>query len=344
MTEQDHSRALTRLRIPLVSPPAWPRPPASKSSLATGTTPRSSEAASSASSAALFTTSSLDTTSTDLTSIMSCATQLSPGTKPEDIFTKPAQSKTDMVSPELQAHAQLLRQTRQMVEAIRRTCDILEKSTNFAAAAGPAIKVNEELRKLQRSLQEQKEVYEAQLQPLEEKLSLQLQEAIRGDFRDRALSLVKKRVREEIVNSINKELHLQIPLELHDQTAKHQSQMLEVNISIHNSEARAKNTTIRTANEHIHQLWLPSVKKAHSKFPPTVRALAEKSAEDVDLLLGAYNITMHHHSDKEPSAELTEKMNHFLNFIGVRLRVVPTSSTGKEGKKSSSTLVISACQ
>ncbi|KAJ4483615.1 hypothetical protein J3R30DRAFT_1809066 [Lentinula aciculospora] len=332
MTDQPPSRTLTPLQIPPGSSPpsSQSRPSVPKSSLTAGTTPSSSGSFASST----FAMSSLDTTTstqTALSSVMSC-TQSSPGAKSGDIFTQAQRS----VSPESQALAKMFGQTQQIIQAIHGTYDILEKLTKFFAKAGPAIRAADKLEELRRKLQGQQKEYEAQLELLEEKLSKQLQEAIKRDLRDKALELVKKRIQEEIANSVNKE----IPAELHNQTARHESQMLEVGTSVYNSEARAQNTGICTATDNLHPLWLSSANKAHSGFPATVRVLADKSNEDIETLLRAYNIVL-------PATTREDKINYFLNFIGVNLRVIPTpptASTSKEGKKLSSTLVISGGQ
>ncbi|KAJ3879025.1 hypothetical protein F5051DRAFT_404208 [Lentinula edodes] len=341
MTGRNTSRHAPPLKIDPTTPPP-------KKSSVTGTTPSSTGA--SASSTSSFPMTSLDTTTSTQTSIPSGATQRSPGAKPEDIFTRLQQPDT-AVSSESQAFTQLLSRMGQVIGALHTTCDFLEKSTKFAVAAGPAIKAAEELKKLRHDLQEQKAQYEAQFQLLEGRLSGQLEDAIKGVLRDQALSLVKKRVREEISNSVSEELRLQIPPQLLTQNEMHTSQMLEVDTSVHNSESRARNISIRGASDSLQALWLPSDSKPHPRFPLTVRALADKSNDEIETLLQAYNIAMpplrSQSTDKQPVITREEKINHFLNFIGVTLRVVPklpTTTTGKEGKKLSSTLVISACQ
>ncbi|KAJ3923793.1 hypothetical protein F5877DRAFT_73946 [Lentinula edodes] len=349
MTGRNTSRNPPPLKIDPTTPPASnPLPP--KTSSVTGTTPSSTGA--SASSTSSFPMTSLDTTTSIQTSIPSGATQRSPGAKPEGIFTRLQHTDTAVFS-ESQAFTQLLSRMGQVIGALHSTCDFLEKSTKFVVAAGPAIKAAEEasLKKLRHDLQEQKAQYEAQFQLLEGRLSGQLEDAIKGVLRDQALSLVKKRVREGISNSVSEELRLQIPPQLLTQNEMHTSQMLEVNTSVYNSESRARNISIRGASDSLHPLWLPSDSKPHPRFPPTVRALADKSNEEIEILLQAYNIAMpplrSQSTDKQPVITREEKINHFLNFIGVTLRVVPkppTTTTGKEGKKLSSTLVISACQ
>ncbi|KAJ3934516.1 MAG: hypothetical protein NXY57DRAFT_993877 [Lentinula lateritia] len=348
MTGRNTSRNPPSLKIDPTTPPAS-NPPPPKNSSVTGTTPSSTGA--SASSTSSFPMTSLDTTTSTQTSLPSGATQRSPGAKPEGIFTRLQQPDTT-VSSESQAFTQLLSRMGQVIGALHTTCDLLEKSTKFAVAAGPAIKAAEELKKLRHDLQEQKAQYKAQFQLLEGRLSGQLEDAIKGVLRDQALSLVKKQVREEISNSVSEELRLQIPSQLLTQNEMHTSQMLEVNTSVYNSESRARNTSIRGATNSLHQLWLPSDSKPHPRFPPTVRALADKSNDEIETLLQAYNIAMpslrSQSTDKKPVIfTREEKINYFLNYIGVTLRVVPkppTTTSSKEGKKLSSTLVISASQ
>ncbi|KAJ3810802.1 hypothetical protein EV368DRAFT_60648 [Lentinula lateritia] len=349
MTERNTSRNPPPLKIdPTVPLTSSPRPPPKNSSV-TGTTPSSTGA--SASSTSSFPMTSLDTTTSMQTSIASGATQRSPGAKPEGIFTHLQQPDT-AVSSESQAFTQLLSRMGQVIGAVHTTCDLLEKSTKFAVAAGPAIKAAEEasLKKLRHDLQQQKTQYEAQFQLLKGSLSEQLEDAIKGVLRNQALELVKKRVRGEISNSVSEQLRLQIPPQLLTQNEMHMSQMLEVNTSVHNSESRARNISIRGATDSLHQLWLPSDSKPHPRFPSTVRALADKSNDEIEALLQAYNIAMpplrSQSTDKRPVIfTREEKINYFLNFIGVTLRVVPKPpTTTKEGKKLTSTLVISACQ
>ncbi|KAJ3829632.1 hypothetical protein F5880DRAFT_1521186 [Lentinula raphanica] len=341
MNQSPSSRDLSPLNIPpkaqfsSTSKSNDPIPPS-------GTTPSSS--AQTGSSTTSASSSLFDHDINTATSAQTSATQHSPGSKPENLFARYQSLKTDgsPVSPELQAHAQLLWQTRQIVDAIRRTCIILEESTKIAAVTGPAIMINDELKKIQSSLHEQKAMHDNQLQLLEQKLSSQLEEAIKGSLRKKALEAVKDQVRQKIVDSVNKELHLQLPTALHVQTNQHHPQMLKISASLHNSEARAANANVRTAQDPLHALWPPSGKKleVHPKFPSTVRALADLSAKDVDLLLGVYNIVIYDHDGG--SVDLADKKNYFLNFIGVRLRIILTP-TSKDSTKGYS-FVISACQ
>ncbi|KIK61151.1 hypothetical protein GYMLUDRAFT_73546 [Collybiopsis luxurians FD-317 M1] len=299
----------------------------------TGTTPATSLPT------ALFSANSATSTATMATS---------PSTSPaEDLLNKPGS-----VSPTTQQLADRIGTMRQLVKALSGSFEVLDKSLKYVAEAGPAIKASEQLEDSRSRLQKLKEGHEAELARLQNDLTLQLQSAIKGSLRDEALKVVKKRVREELVDSVNKQLHLQLPPELHAQTTAHPVDMLESRVNVHNAEARARNSSIDVASDPLHPLWLFEG-KPHSLFPPTIRACADLSVKSIDTLLEKYEIMQP--AEKPPSADgskkpkevtLTreEKINIFMAFIGVSLRVIPTPSSmssSKDGKRLGSTLVIS---
>lgn len=260
------------------------------------------------------------------------------------------------VSPQIQSLASLIGGLRQTVVTMQGTCGLLEKSIDYVAKAGPAIKGAEELEKVRNLLLSQKAQHEAQLAKLEIELSSSLQEAIKSSLRDEALKLVKERIREELPKSVNGQLHLQIPVILHDQTLNHPTQMLQVRTSVHNSEARARNSVVRAGSDKLRPLWLPDG-KPHPLFPATVRDVAELSNSSVEALLEGYGVIVSppqtnaqdaagiKKSRETGSLTREERINCFMTFIGVPLRVIliPSTSSGKEGKKSTSTSLISSC-
>lgn len=240
-----------------------------------------------------------------------------------------------------------------MIEAVKGTCEFLEKSTDYVAKAGPAIKDAEELERVRNLLHSRKEAHEAELTQLQAKLVSDLQAELKNSLRDKAIKEVKERVRKDLANSVTKQLHVQTPIQLLNQTSQHESQILQVRATVHNSEARARNSAVHAGSDPLQQLWLPNG-TAHALFPATVRDLADLSSRDVETLLGAYGvIPPHSKTDTQAGSakqvkqgearSLTAKINCFMTFIGVPLRAVPapsSASSSKEGKRLMSTLLI----
>jgi hypothetical protein len=285
--------------------------------------------------------SGLDSTTTTQTSLPSGS---SPGVKPDNIFS--AQTKFEALSPEMQSLANLISGMRHIVKTINGTCGFLEKATKYAATAAPAIKATDELEALRLKLQEQKASHEAELQALEVQLASHLQEAVKGSLRQEAVSKVRKRVREELGNSVKEELRRQLPPELQQETQKHPEQMREARVNVYNSEARARNSSVHVGSDPLRKIRL-SNDQAHALFPSTVRMCADLSNKDVDELLKVYQVIAPP-AQPQPKdvAPLTreEKINIFMAFIGVPLRVALAPSPSKDGKndkKVTSTLVFS---
>ncbi|KAE9392491.1 hypothetical protein BT96DRAFT_1023533 [Gymnopus androsaceus JB14] len=321
-----------------------PQPGPGRSGLKPTETTTPSSSGPSTSSSTSFNLDSTTSTQTNLTSLMSSI----PSSKPQQ-----------NVSPEIQSLANFIGNLRQTIEAIKGTCGFLAKSTEYVAKAGPAIKGAEELEKVRDLLQSRKAEHEAELAKLEAELSTRLQDAIKSSLRDEAVRLVKERVREELSNSVNKQLHLQLPVEVYDQTKEHPAQILQARTSVYNSEARARNSAVRASSDPLRPLQLRNG-QVHPLFPLTVRNLADLSNDSVRALLEAYEVIpplLQTEAQPVQSAgggknlrdgSLTreEKINSFMTFIGIPLRVIPTpssASSSKEGKRFTSTLLISSC-
>jgi hypothetical protein len=244
---------------------------------------------------------------------------------PEDGFTQPKLN----VSPQIQSLAGLIGNLRQTVKTIQGTCGLLLKSTEYVAKASPAIKGSEELEKVRTLLQSRKAQHEDELAKLESELSSSLEDAIKNSLREEALKVVKERVRKELAKLAEKQLEVQVPVELRDQTSKHAAQMLEVRTSVHNSESRARNSAVQAGADKLRPLWLPTG-QPHAVFPATVRDVAELSNPNIETLLKAYGVIMPSPQTDPQSTVGTkksgeigsltreERINCFMTFIGVR--------------------------
>ncbi|KAF5384543.1 hypothetical protein D9757_006449 [Collybiopsis confluens] len=265
------------------------------------------------------------------------------------------------ISPTANHLAEYMSKTRMVLAAIANSIDVLDKSMEYVATVGPAIKASEELEKSRSGLQKQREHHQAELDRLETDLAAQLQSAIKDTLRKEAVRLVKQKVREELDTL----LHLRIPAELYELTQSHPLRIATSRVHVHSAEARARNTSIQSGSEPLHPLWLPTTGKPHPLFPHTVRICADLSDKDIDTLLKEYDImqitekplpakstnkTLGQGSSKADKVNLTreEKINIFMAFIGVTLRVMrPTLSStasGKEAKKVGPTvMIINSC-
>ncbi|KAJ7125053.1 hypothetical protein C8R44DRAFT_130262 [Mycena epipterygia] len=179
---------------------------------------------------------------------LSCATLLSPDAGPR---TNPP----ELITPELLAVGELVAAMKRVVGVLGTTFDSLGEQTERVASLAPALKASAQIKNLRSEIThrvcEQEMLVVEMKQLLEEAVKQKLSEELKAHIHDT--------VEREVVDRVKRQLNAQIPENLRQQIKSHKRQILEVQRSLHNSEARHHNSALGPTEltEELRPLLLP---------------------------------------------------------------------------------------
>jgi len=174
-----------------------------------------------------------------------------------------------VLTPELLAVGELVAAMRRVVGVLGTTFESLGEQTERVASLAPALKASEQIKQLQSDVALQIREQEMRLAStglsLEEAAKQTVSEEIKAHIHD----IVEREVRERVA----RQLDVQIPEHLRQQIKSHKRQILEVQRSLHNSEARQHNSGLGPAAlaDELRPLLrpLPSAEQSPWSAPPT---------------------------------------------------------------------------
>ncbi|KAJ7039090.1 hypothetical protein C8F04DRAFT_1087060 [Mycena alexandri] len=210
---------------------------------------------------------------------LTCATRLSPDTLPPSANTTDPTTNTlqlEVLTPELLAVGELVAAMKRVLGTLGTTFDSLGEQTERVATLAPALNAAEQIKKLRAEIAHIKQ--EQQMQALE--VETLLEEAVKQTLSKDLKEHMQARVAHEVKDRVTHQLNVQIPENLRQQIKSHKRQILEVQRSLHNSEARQHNSALGPAalTEELRPLLrpLPSAEQSPSmaSVPPTPDAMS----------------------------------------------------------------------
>ncbi|KAJ7729503.1 hypothetical protein DFH07DRAFT_181505 [Mycena maculata] len=315
-------------------------------------------------------------TSTMQTSLasLSCATRLSPSTNRTEPNSGNGLELSVVLTPELLAVGELVAAMKGVVGALGTTFDSLGAQAESVASLAPALKVSEQIKKLRTEVAQQ--MRDQEMRVLDVKLMLE--EAVKQTLSEELKVHIHATVEREVKDRVARQLNAQIPDNLRQQIKMHKRQTLEVQRSLHNSEARQHNSALGPAalTDELRPLLRPLPNTEQSPFtakpgtvPPTpasvltdpaptasplfprdLKALFALRSEDAQTLVTEYGLT-EQALPITPIAAATEpdsrerNLNKFMAHIGVvgfQMHAFPAcTSSSPEDQSFRSPLIIS---
>ncbi|KAJ6497742.1 hypothetical protein C8R45DRAFT_138091 [Mycena sanguinolenta] len=145
-----------------------------------------------------------------------------------------------VLTPELLAVGELVAAMKRVVGVLGTTFDALGAQTARVAELGPALKAAEHIKQLRAHLAEVIQRSDAQAAEVQ----TWLQEAVKQTLSDEVKAHIRATVAREVNERVAYQLNEQIPDRLRQQIKSHKRQILEVQRSLHNSEARQHNSAL----------------------------------------------------------------------------------------------------
>ncbi|KAJ7129020.1 hypothetical protein C8R43DRAFT_691146 [Mycena crocata] len=304
---------------------------------------------------------------------LACATHLSP-----ENTTDPRANSLELsvvLTPELLAVGELVAAMKRVVGVLGTTFDSLGEQTERVASLAPALKASEMLKKLRAEIATQ--VRDQELRALE--IKALLEDAVKQTLSEEIKNHICATVEREVKERVAQELNAQIPDNLRRKVVSHKRQILEVQRSLHNSEARQHNSGLGPAalTDELRPLLrpLPSAEQSPSTakfglptpvpisvvddsctatasplFPRDLKALFALKSEEAQTLVMEYGLaeqaTPVTPVVAEGEADSRERnLNKFMAHIGVvgfQMHAFPASmSSSPEDQKLRSPLIIS---
>ncbi|KAJ7244186.1 hypothetical protein B0H12DRAFT_813248 [Mycena haematopus] len=172
-----------------------------------------------------------------------------------------------VLTPELIAVGELVAAMKRVVGVLSSTFDALGEQTERVATLAPALKAAEYIKKFRSQLALvilQSDVQALEVQDL-------LEEAVKQTLSDEVKAHIQAKVADEVKERVRRELNEQIPENLRQQIKSHKRQILEVQRSLHNSEARQHNSALgaEALTAELRPLLRPLASAEQSPMPPT---------------------------------------------------------------------------
>ncbi|KAF9038317.1 hypothetical protein BDZ89DRAFT_1061302 [Hymenopellis radicata] len=234
----------------------------------------------------------------------------------------------------LQEVVALMAKAKDSEKALRRMLATLETGGHDLASAGKAIQTAEKIETLRTLLTNKRTECIAAIDALEADLRFKVNAALKERLRHHVCKEIQGSVQSKINQKVREKLLVHIPPTIRDQTGTHKKRMSEIQMHLHNSEARRINATLSPDQPLKPLLRLPSsnaeAATPSDHFPATVNDCLKLKDDALKSLVREYGLR-----DLSPVRE--EKINKLLDFIGVPfqcMKIVPESgSSSPAGSK-----------
>ncbi|KAK0457973.1 uncharacterized protein EV420DRAFT_1545666 [Desarmillaria tabescens] len=268
-------------------------------------------------------------------SVLASATALPGNANPLSAIGK----QKPAIPPDIEAVALLMRKLKEMNQQMKGMYECIETHTERAATLGPVIKAGEEIATLKSNLEKQIIEHNAELSSVRKELDIRVKERLESRLRQYVTDEIRASMARKIEEKVRQELEKQIPQGLRKQTNEHTRQMVEIEVHIHNSDARRINATV-TRKEKLRPLIPPNGSMSPSPlFPNSIDACLAMSVKDVKQLLKDYELDKASPVSPGGTSSKVENVNKFLDHIGAPYHVLPILTPVKASSKVGSILV-----
>ncbi|KAI0748795.1 hypothetical protein BC629DRAFT_1298285 [Irpex lacteus] len=215
---------------------------------------------------------------------------------------------------------ELLGTMKQMLGTLGATFDTLGEQTVKVATLPAAMEAVSQISSVRKQLDDQHKRQEQRMQDMKTLLLEEVRTKLYSRLRETASEIVREVVQREIAERVRVQLQEQIPKKLREDVVSYKRQIMEVKVSLHNSEARRHNALIRanSLDEPLMPLlrppplprseWNPLTPSP--LFPRDLTSLIRLGTEEARALMREYGLVR-----EEESRE--ESINRFLAYIGV---------------------------
>ncbi|KAJ7287272.1 hypothetical protein C8J57DRAFT_1283378 [Mycena rebaudengoi] len=263
---------------------------------------------------------------------LTCATPLSPSAAndPSERWRG-----SGIITPELLAVGELVAAMKQVLGALGTTFDSLGDQTDRVASLGPGLKVSGQLKQLRSEIALQVQEQEKRTEEVKHALAEAVKQALSEELKAHIYSAVESQVTSKVAHQLN----TQVPESIRQLIKSHKRQILEVQTSLHNSEARQHNSALGPAalshelrpllrplpdaEQPIHPLQPQAT--ASPLFPRDLKALFSLETDTARTLVKEYGLE--NTSPSSPVADETvaddgsdaraRNINKFMAHIGV---------------------------
>ncbi|KAF9049883.1 hypothetical protein BJ165DRAFT_1454572 [Panaeolus papilionaceus] len=165
---------------------------------------------------------------------------------------------TDVASEEILAIADLFATMKKTLATMTDAFDQFGSQAEKMVSVSHDIKAAEQLKLVRLALEQQIQKQAADVAELRSALQAKIKQAVEEKIRKDLCSMVREKVQQQIQERVSQELAQQIPADLPQQVTSHRQQVGEVKVTLHNTEARHYNATLRSEkNARLRPLLRP---------------------------------------------------------------------------------------
>jgi len=171
---------------------------------------------------------------------------------------------------DLLAVNELLSTMKSTLSALGKTFETLGEQTTKVAELGPAMEATHQVVLIRSQLTAQYARQDVRMQEVKTLLRDVLKEQLAETLRTRVHLLIQEKVEERVKENVRDQLHNQIPSNLRQEITHHKRQILQVQTSLHNSEARRHNALLSSTaafSEPLRPLHRPYPTQSPSSMP-----------------------------------------------------------------------------
>ncbi|EKM53463.1 uncharacterized protein PHACADRAFT_259872 [Phanerochaete carnosa HHB-10118-sp] len=171
----------------------------------------------------------------------------SPATDTAPLTTEEAPFEKDpTVRRDLEVVDELLGTMRQMLGTLSSTVDTLGEQTIKVATLPAAMAAVHQIASAKDQLDAHQKQQEENMMAFKQLLLDEVRTRLYTRLKDTASAIVQEIIQKEIAERVRKQLRMQIPQSMRDEVLRYKHQIMEVQVSLRNSEARRHNALIRT--------------------------------------------------------------------------------------------------
>lgn len=173
------------------------------------------------------------------------------------------------VNQDLEVVHELLGTMKLMLGTLGSTFDVLGDQTIKVATLPAAIDAVHQIATVRQQLDDQHKGQEERMMEVKRLLLEEVRNRLYVRLKDTASTIVREIIQREIAERVRKQLQEQVPQSMRDEVIRYKHQIMEVKVSLHNSEARRHNALIRSnsLDEPLRPLLRPPP-SLDDVFPP----------------------------------------------------------------------------
>jgi len=143
------------------------------------------------------------------------------------------------------------------VGSMTKALETIQSQALWLSTYHQSLKLQEEINKVQKDLEEQVHKEEADVKRKNEELGKHINAPVQGDMLEGWTARIREIVQSQVAAKVEQELRQQIPETARVQARNHQTQMQEIENQLYNEEMKRRNALVRAENEPLGRLRIP---------------------------------------------------------------------------------------